>query len=167
MDEKLKDTLLDEAQFELLMDWMYSEFSCEIMLSVIEYVQFKAVLDEYEQSTDTAEEIIFYAEIPRSTIVHGVNGSMAEHLEETRDPLTGLARMSTIAGALYKKYIERHSELEINISSSLRNRWNSLHSRKYPENDLTELVSAVDEVISEMLKYIRQAFIRFDIDRKH
>ena len=62
LDEKLKDTLLDEAQFELFMDWMYSEFSCEIMLSVIEYVQFKAVLDEYEQSTDTAEEIIFYVE---------------------------------------------------------------------------------------------------------
>ena len=47
MDEKLRGTLQDEAQFELLMEWMYREFSSENMLSFIEYNQFKAVLKGY------------------------------------------------------------------------------------------------------------------------
>ncbi len=73
--------------------------------------------------------------------------------------------MSTIAGTLYKKYIDRYSELEINISWSLRNRWEQLHSNDYPGEDFMALSSAVDEVIAEMFKYIRQSFMRFDNDR--
>ena len=166
LEDKLRETLQDEAQFESLMEWMYREFSSEALLSLIEFVQFKVLLKEYEQKADDDEEMRFYSEIPKSTIVHAVSESTAGKLEETTGSQNGSARLPPIADALYKKYIERHSELEINISYSLRNRWDVLHFKNYPEDDMGELVNAVDEVISEMLKYIRHSFMRFDLDRQ-
>merc|ERR1712194_809965 len=80
-----------------------------------------------------------------------------------QDGRTGLSR---IAGALYEKYVRRHSELEINISSMLRNRWEALDDLDYPQNDLLKIVQIVDEVISEMYFYMKQSFLRFDIQRK-
>ena len=151
------------------MEWMYREFSSEVLLSAIEYTQFKAVLKEYGQSGDDSNgiEIIFYSEIPKSSIVHHqIFGSTAGQIEDTSISQNDSTRLTTIAGALYTKYIQRHSEMEINISYSLRNRWDLLHSNNYPEDDLVELNSAVDEVIKEMLKYIRQSFNRFKYTRR-
>ena len=96
--------------------------------------------------------------MPKSTIVYGSFGG---------EDADGKARMTRIAGALYVKYIERHCELEINISSALHNRWDLLHFRNYPEDDMMHLVAVVDDVILEMFKYIQQSFIRFDIDRSN
>ena len=155
---KLRETLQDETQFESFMEWMYREFSSEAMLSAIELVQFRALLREYGRNADTAEEIIFYPEIPKSSIIHGVTGSTT--VSQGR-----ITRLATIAGALYRKYMDRQAELEVNISWPLRNRWDLLHFRNYPEDDMTELVSAIDDVIAEMFKYIRQSFVRFDVDR--
>ena len=60
----------------------------------------------------------------------------------------------------------RSTGSSVRLSYSLRNRWDVLHFKNYPEDDMGELVNAVDEVISEMLKYIRHSFMRFDLDRQ-
>ena len=97
--------------------------------------------------------ILHHIAVPQSTIVHDTVGQ------------NELRRLAGIAKALYEKYIRRHSELEINIDWALRNRWDSLHFRNYPERELAELVNVVDETISEMIKYVRESLMRFNIDR--
>ena len=163
------ETLQDELQFESFMDWLFREFSSEVMLSVIELVQFKQYLKKYGQRTDV-NEIGFFEKMPSSSIVESaqtlelneVQSSSAGHEQTWSDSHTGWVSVPRIAGALYDKYIRRHSVLEINISATLRNRWHTLHSSDYPQEDLPELSQLVDEVISEMLKYMRQSFLRFD-----
>lgn len=146
LDSKLREIFGDELLFEAFMAWMYREFSSEVLLSLIEFVQFKALLKGSQ--INEKENIVFYSEIPKSTIVHSTDGIPA------------------IADALYEKYIRSHSELQINISSMLRHRWDLLHFTNYHERDRDKLISAVAEVLQEMLKYIRQSFLRFDIDRE-
>jgi len=74
--------------------------------------------------------------------------------------------MTRIASALYEKYIRRFCELEINISWTLRGRWDVLHCQGYPEEDIIKLIQIVDEVLSEMLRFIQQSFQRFELSRK-
>ena len=129
-----------------------------MLLSVIEYVQFKALLKEHGQigtgmsTAGTGQDIVFYSDIPKSTIVHRTN---------TGDEESDMMHISHIAGELYEKYIRRHSMLEINISGSLRNQWDALHSEDYPDDKFGELVDLIDAVLQEMLKYVRQSFLRF------
>ena len=164
LEERLRKTLQDESEFQLFMDWMFREFSSEVLLSVIELVQFQALLKEYGQTTAASseevdrtfgEQIVFYRTIPRSSIVH-----------ENTKQVKGLGQLTRIASSLYEKYIRSHSELEINIGSGLRDRWGALHSTNYPIDKLKQLNSVVSDCVCEMMKYIRQSFLRFDIDRK-
>lgn len=176
LEQKLRRTLQEETEFEMLMDWMFREFSSEVLLSVIELVQFQSFLKEYGQTATTvlspSERIVFYGRIPSSSIVHQeesldkkevkVVNSSSEDSEDKRRKL----RLKRIASTLHEKYIRRHCELEINISCSLRDRWGMLHSNNYPSDQLTELNTVVNCIIQEMMKYLRQSYIRFDIDRK-
>jgi len=210
LTSKLRETLQDEVKFEAFMDWMYREFSSEVMLSVIELGQFKQYLKEYVQRAsnpfdlpaDRVKTIRFYNDMPRSSIifqppVHTLNLHVIERLRSTsageqrvadsspdaqdspaaetdevvisRTPdeeRTEKQRMKNIASALYEKYIRRHCELEVNISYGLRNRWDRLHCDRYPEEDLIELIQVVDEVLSEMLRFISQSYRRFECSRK-
>lgn len=185
--EKLMDTLRSESEFEDFMAHLYREFSSETMLSVIELVQFKSFLKEYGQTTDLVsptnsvdgEEIVFFNKMPSSSIVHEDTISMRDSafvpsdsagedvVGQTSDEVTQKQRRRMwIAGTLYEKYIRRHCELEINISWVLRNRWQALDTREYPMDEMQELIAILDEVLEEMLKYIRQSYLRYDISRK-
>merc|ERR1719361_1240756 len=81
LTNKLKKTLQDEVEFEAFMDWMYREFSSEVMLSVIELAQFKQYLKEYVQSAsnpfdlpaDRVKTIRFYPSMPQSSIIHNAH----------------------------------------------------------------------------------------------
>ena len=48
LTERLQETLRDEVKFESFIDWMYREFSAEVMLSVIELSQFRAYLKDMD-----------------------------------------------------------------------------------------------------------------------
>lgn len=158
------------------------------MLSVIELVQFKQYLNKYgstaEQLRDTPEvvrEIKFGSYMPSSSIVYEEHSLKRSDTAQSKSMSTGTqemeeqsqdekGRLSEIAGALYHKYIERHCALEINISGPLRCKWDELHSANYPAEDVGELTSVVDLTLAEMLKYIRQSFLRYDIsgrDKTH
>lgn len=176
MEIKMRETLKDERRFEVFIDWMYREFSSEVMLSVIELVQFKQYLKDCGLITDTDNEegVNFYRKMPRSTIVYGVptlrSISMLKS-DSAGDEETGVDEVNSnqwgcIGSALYEKYIERHSELEVNISFGLRRRWEKLHLTRYPESGVEEFASVCDSVVEEMLKYVRESFDRFDIQHR-
>lgn len=178
---KLMKVLQSEDQFEDFMQWMSREFSSEVLLSVIEFSQFKTYLMQYDKREDD-EQILkgikFYRKMPRSFIVHNGVDSESDitaieadgNGQETRRGTINEAeriRVIGIAAALYVKYLDRRAELELNVSYSLRCRWEELHFRNYPKEDIGRLIDVVDKVIIENLNYVKQSFIRFDIDRSN
>merc|ERR1711879_345138 len=117
----------------------------------------KSLTNEETESAELfREDIVFYAKIPKSTIVYYNATKESADIISTTDSI----RFQQIAGALYEKYIKTHSELELNISWGLRNIWDSLHRRNYPQEDWKELQIGIDDVISEMIYYIRESYAR-------
>lgn len=64
LDATLAQTFENENEFELFIDWMHREFSSEILLSVIEFSQFKSVLEEYRPQVNARKHIRFFKGIP-------------------------------------------------------------------------------------------------------
>lgn len=171
LGEKLRNTLREEESFELFMGWISREFSSECLLSVIEFSQFQAVLREHGQIREIdvlngETDICFYPGIPQSSIVHEMS-TVTTNIDNVKvdssESVNNMLCVARIAGALYQKYIRRHCELEINISWTLRNQWDSLHFKKYPQQDFNVLDKVTSDLISEMLKFIRQSFVRYSL----
>merc|ERR1712039_166411 len=141
-----------------------NEFSMELLLSLIEFIQFKLAIQannvNQETTTDTGT---FYltvelAEcIPKSSIV----------VDETQD-------FEQKALRLYQKYVRIGSEYEINIHSSLRKHLmdrfdeqansnvNQAHSPvRRDSNDATDLQCVFDECCKEMIKLLGFSLTRF------
>merc|ERR1712117_8316 len=119
-------------------------------------------------------EIKFAASVPRSSIIVDEQIVDQPHATERAESVSASGAQDTdseayhirrIASALYSKYIEPHCELELNTSWTLRMRWESLNSANYPEEDLPKLFALVEDVLREMMKYMSQSFLRFDVDR--
>ena len=72
-------------------------------------------------------------------------------------------RAKRIAHLLFKKYIEHRAEYELNISGELRDKYSELDKSDYAGVNLLQFVELFDEVIGEMVMYIRQSFFRFYI----
>lgn len=165
---KLRSTFGDETKFENLVDWIYREFCSEIILCFIEMVQFKQRVKEYMTSKgvssgDDVLEFELYPEIPKSSIVWRGHrhGTLSPSITGVKtEDVTGLRLKAHL---LFEKYIKLRSEHEINISGPLRERYRSLDVSGYEELDAAELMGLFDDVINELLKYIRESFIRFDI----
>ena len=190
LTERLQETLRDEVKFESFIDWVYREFSAEVMLSVIELSQFRAYLKDMDSENlgnsseinHNCTNIEFYKNMPQSSILQSTHSLRLCNLEPVASLSTGgngidmecdhdlddgnrKAEVTRIVEALYLKYIERAAELEINVSSTLRNRWDILQGKQYPIEDLQLLTCVIEETIAEMLKYMRQSFIRFEMQR--
>lgn len=148
------------------MNWMYLEFSSEVLLSLIELTQFQMLLEDFGNRIPRKKlyrQLIFYEGIPCSSIVHEERIEVGKE-EVDEDPER--MRVKHIASALYAKYIIRHCELQINISCILRSQWGALNANDYPMEEVAVLSNVVDECILEMTKYVRQSYLRFDMKRK-
>ena len=184
LTEKLRETLNDEPKCEAFIDWMYREFSSEAILSFLEFVQFKKYIKQEMGETDRMGIFDFelYNGMPQSTIIYDSNRVDRKTSPSLKDPATTLAaylesdgkpseksliRCKRIAHLLFEKYIDYHSEHEINISGPLRNNFVELDQKDYHGMDLEQFVSLYDEVLSVMMKYIRQSFGRFERANGH
>ena len=135
--QRFKEILLNEEKFESFIHWMYREFSSEVILCFIEFVQFKHYLSKLieEESQEQIEcTFRFYENIPKSSIIFNEknkrnrnklgnieyddiasetkNGSFQIKVEDRFD-----AEHKYIAHKLYLKYIQTYAENEINIST--------------------------------------------------
>ena len=179
--EILQQILNDEQKCEAFVDWMYREFCSEVILSFLEFVQFKKyVKEEIERMSITEDadpyDFTLYDGMPKSTIVydpyqldqtiahsfHDVVSSISADIESgTGSTDDVLMRCKRIGHLLFEKYIDYHAEHEINISGRLRDKYVNLDQEQYVKMDLEHFTTLYDELISEMLKYQSESYTRF------
>ena len=66
-----------------------------------------------------------------------------------------------IAHKLYHKYIEIESEFELNISATLRQRYDTLDNDNW-NMEIHEMVKVFDDIIDEMFLLMLQSHFRFE-----
>ena len=188
--EKLRETLSDEQKCEAFIDWMYREFCSEVILSFLEFVQFRNYVKAEIRKTDGNDvvagdsdpyDFVLYDGMPKSSIIYdsgqsneGISQEMTlswlVHVSSlSRDTDSGAAptentliKCKRIAHLFFRKYIEHHSELEINISGSLRNKYVDLEQKEYDGMNVKQFVTLYDKVLAEMMKYQSQSYQRFE-----
>ena len=180
--EKLRETLDDEQKCEAFIDGMYREFSSEVILSFLEFVQFKKYIKEQIGKICVAGDedpynFQLYDGMPRSTIVYdpsrleqrmtplsldGVSSLSGDSESGARSSDNSLMRCRKIAHLFFEKYIDYHSEHEINISGPLRNKYVKLEQGQYEAMELEQFVTIYDDLIAEMMKYMAASCRRFE-----
>ena len=141
------------------MKHLSNEFSMELLLSLVEFIQFKQFIDKkLEKQKNTKDEIsklLLASCIPKSTIVYNKNDNLKEK-----------------ALKLYNKYIRVSSEWEINVSSGLRKQLQNRFENNYNNNNNDnnhglfewnddELYTVFDQCNDEMLKLLGYSLSRF------
>ena len=194
--EQLADYLKDEAKFEVFIDWIYREFSSEILLSFIEFTQFKLFVKEalrrkdvengrhrkgrrslrrVHSTTDAngdAMEYVLYDAMPRSSIVHSTKRQVYA-MKSSDDSVTvrgqecdDITHCKHTAHLLYDKYIRNYAELQINISGELRTKFHTLDRTRYEGLSGEGMMRLFDPAMQEMYRYIKQSFVRLIIHLK-
>ena len=188
---KTMQLILNDAQkCEAFIDWMYREFSSEAILSFVEFVQFRQFVKEEIGKTDglnitvdsSPYDFALYDGMPKSSIIYDtsrfdhemtrsspvdVSPSSAELSSDTNLPenLLMSSRCKKIAHLLFVKYINYHSEHEVNISGRLRETYVNLEQTEYEGINVVQFVTLYDDVIAEMMKYQSESYMRFE--REH
>lgn len=185
--ESLRSYLRNEAKFEVFVDWIYREFSSEILLSFIEFTQFKlyveAALNRTEavkrnsrsrrssrrmSSVDVAWKMdyVLYDAIPQSSIVYSTKKRVYT-MNSSDDIVTikgrecdDITHCKHTAHLLFEKYIRNYAELQINISCDLRTKYCNLDEAKYRSLDGEGMLRLFDPAIQEMYRYMKQSFVR-------
>lgn len=106
------------------------------------------------------------ASTPRANSLNRQNSAGASSLNVANEMLQAARRhLQGVAHNLMAKYIALGSELEVNISAELRNQLCGLDRDNYVafERSLMGFYTLFDRVIEEMFKFMRQSFVRFDI----
>ena len=186
--ETLQAILIDEQKCEAFIDWMYREFSSEAILSFVEFVQFRQFVKEEIGKTDglnitvvsSPYDFALYDGMPKSSIIYDtsrfdhemarpssvdVSSPSAEFSSDTSLPKNSLMRCKRIAHLLFVKYINYHSEHEINISGRLRETYVNLEQTEYDGINVVQFVTLYEDVIAEMMKYQSESYMRFE--REH
>ena len=174
--QKLTNLLENQYKIELFIQHLNEEFSLEIMLSFIEFLQFRQYLAiisiKYKYIN---QEMIYYINeyklpqtqiIPKSTIVYNenLNDSICRNEQEL------IKFFKEIAYQLYKKYIIANAELQINISHELNKKfWKQMNNKmvwlntKFDNDGLLTLIHLFDDAIDEMFYLQMQSFVRFNM----
>eukprot|EP01083_Nonionella_stella_P125761 380406_1 len=145
---KLDQMLTNNEHFTCFMKHLANEFSMELLLSLVEFIQFKQLIYEQIQdtSTDPAADIELAKCIPQSSIVH-----------DSDDEL------EVKALKLYNKYVAVSSEWEINVHSAVRQQLVHRFEANYHaiEWTPTALYIVFDDCLQEMMKLLRYSLTRF------
>ena len=180
--EKLRKTLVDEHKCEAFIDWIYREFSSEVILSFLEFVQFKKYIKEQigkicVTGDEDPYDFELYDGMPRSTIVYDSSQLEQATTPSSRESVASvsvdsgsattpsnntLMRCKRIAHLFFEKYIDYNSEHEINISGAMRNKYVKLEEEHYEAMELEQFVTIYDDLIAEMMKYLAESCRRFE-----
>eukprot|EP01083_Nonionella_stella_P005363 15483_1 len=149
----LTDTLKhDELIGEFLMH-LSVEFSIELLLSYIEFRQFKILMsrDEAFMNTDLPNDHIVSQKVPQSYIV----------FEKHKHVAMGKDRYSAIAKDLFDKYISYSAELTVNLSYLERHAIETaIHSTKLDDHELYTLFDQCIDTLFLLMFYSHQRFVK-------
>eukprot|EP01083_Nonionella_stella_P070965 190263_1 len=157
---KLDEILQNNEHFTCFMKHLANEFSMELLLSLVEFIQFKQLIHEQMQDTSTEQpnahlqfsDIELAKCIPQSSIVH--------------DPEDEL---EVKALKIYNKYVAVGSEWEINVHSAVRqqlmHRFDVTYHAKSKDESIEwtppALYIVFDDCSQEMMKLLRYSLTRF------
>ena len=172
------------------------EFSLECLLSFIEMMQFKGYFDEVYNGNKDQEYIkledkqikfefgesylkssIVYETVDFTKYVQKCNDIDSDHgktetvfsedmSHEISNDQVVMKNFKLIAYYLYRKYIRQSCELEVNIPSSLRMKYNDLMNDRVEwikeiEIEPKDLMNLFDDVCLEMYKLMEHSYSRF------
>ena len=183
--ETMQSVLIDEQKCEAFVDWMYREFSSEVILSFLEFIQFRKFVNEEIKKMDGVDidgdsdpyDFALFGGMPQSSIIYNSFQfdeavvpsdlvdvpSLSADVESDGSPTQNpLIRCKRIAQLLFEKYIDYDAQHEINISGRLRDKYVEMERMEYDGMDLKQFVTVYDEVISEMMKYQSESYMRFE-----
>eukprot|EP01084_Bolivina_argentea_P305526 527808_1 len=150
---KLEEILINSEYFTSFMKHLSAEYSMELLLSLVELIQFKQMI--FEQLSDDKKDddgivkINLAKCVPKSTIVYGNDELKIKALK------------------LYRKYIQIGCEYEINIHSGLRKQLMGLFQSAETSNgesiewNKNVLYKCFDECSTEMMKLLGYSLTRF------
>ena len=144
---KVSKILTDNNYFAAFMTHLTAEFSPELLLSLVEFIQFKQAIHRIMQSDASSlrnnrfMSIEFPECVPKSSIVHDEEDDFEQK-----------------AYKLYTKYVRVGSEYEINISFGLRAQ---LTHRFERNTEVKALVSVFDDCCNEMQRLLGYSLSRF------
>ena len=171
--EILQEILNDEQKCEAFINWMYREFCSEVILSFLEFVQFRKYIKEeigkMYLSVDTDPyDFTLYDGMPQSTIVYDPYRLDRTVLPSFHDVESGtsltedtLMRCKQIGHSFFEKYIDYHAEHEINISGRLRDKYVNWEKQRYEGMNLEHFMTFYDDLIAEMIQYQTDSYARF------
>ena len=141
--------LLKNAEcFDYLMRYLATEFSMEILLSLLEIHQFQDYImksDKMEIVNDEIEILELTDDLPRSVIVYDEELSLNEK-----------------ALKIWQKYIIEGAEYEINISWLLRNQVNEeMDGEEYKKLNEEQLLILFEKCKLEMIQLLQYSHDRF------
>eukprot|EP01084_Bolivina_argentea_P144235 253123_1 len=177
----LEKVLCNQEYFDALIEHVINEFSLELILVIIECIQFKAFLLQNQNGFETDNKIMYHIgnailnndNIPKSFIVHGELNEVVNYYDMDKgiSDMWGKCRdrvderiicCQLRAYILYKKYMVNGCELEINIASIERQRLCQLFNVMYCDKmDGNTLYKVFDNVIVEMIKLLKFSYRRF------
>ncbi len=138
MNLTVRDLIAKEESFSLFMHHLCKEFAMECLLSVIEFTQFRELLSADKEYMSTSpiiegkrkEMVVLPPSIIQSHIVFGTDGSNDPSLFYNEFSLVerrGIYWKKAIK--LYRKYVKRGAEFQINIGSLERESLDGIFQR--------------------------------------
>eukprot|EP01084_Bolivina_argentea_P139834 245939_1 len=179
----LENVLNTKQGFAAFMSHVGAEFSTEILLCLVELLQFQNYIFEYclqyydNKLTETKLDKMHFIEmtdyVPKSSIVY-TNLTKPE-VSKTENNDDKVLELMAKAHRLYRKYIKFNCSLEINISFELRNRfivkmdkidvwiakWESKTNTLSNLDKIQDIYDSFTTVIEELTFLLDSSFFRF------
>ena len=164
---RLVDTLKDEQLIDQFMAHLSNEFSVELLLSFIEFKQFKQLMEsdedfmnEIDVETESLVNDTLCSKLPKSFIV----------FEAHNDKQVNVYKYLWIARDLFGKYVDYSSEFEINISYQQRRQITAfIHEMAYNDacillnqaENLCRLYTLYDQACDTIYSLMSHSHLRF------
>ena len=147
----LEMILANEKSLNLFINHLSKEYSLEILLSTIEFVQFQkylqphlnqdTLLDVKKENCDGIKILKFPSNVPRSEIIESNDMKEQSVLEISKH----------VARGLYNKYIAIASEFEVNISGIMRDELLDIVVLKIDDLTIKDFYTLFEECKNEMI----------------
>lgn len=181
VDNLMQRVLSQDVSFNEFMSHLSNEFSMELLLSFVEFVQFKSAIRETQQFKLDDDSVISEAQktvlqngfIPSSFVVHGNYDKVVQDFHDNYHTKINVEILNNnehdkilkeyqIRGCiLYHKYVNSSSAMQINLSDG---EFKILHHKIINHgDDLNEedLFNLYDAALNELWKLLRHSFYRF------